>query len=93
MNGNVHVRFCSRVGVATSRLRQRPQAQGTQVPITPTGRVQLSLVNVQGGGGKGKREEPLSREPYAMKVARTVLTGGMERRAGRDRVLSLPTQE
>jgi RNA-directed DNA polymerase len=23
MNGNVHVRFCSRVGVATSRLRQR----------------------------------------------------------------------
>src|SRR5438445_9299441 len=25
MNGNVHVRFCSRVGVATSRLRQRGQ--------------------------------------------------------------------
>ena len=23
MNGNVHVRLCSRVGVATSRLRQR----------------------------------------------------------------------
>ena len=23
MNGNVHVRFCSRVGMATSRLRQR----------------------------------------------------------------------
>ena len=69
-----------------------PQAQGTQVPITPTGRAKLSLVNVQGGGGKGKREEPLRREPYAMKVARTVLTGGMERRAGRDRVLFLPTQ-
>src|SRR5213592_974600 len=27
MNGNVHVRFCSRVGVATSRLRQRPQVE------------------------------------------------------------------
>ena len=25
MNGNVHVRFCSRVGMATSRLRQRRQ--------------------------------------------------------------------
>jgi len=25
MNGNVHLRFCSRVGVATSRLRQRPE--------------------------------------------------------------------
>jgi hypothetical protein len=25
MNGNVHVRFCSRAGMATSRLRQRPQ--------------------------------------------------------------------
>ena len=28
MNGNVHVRFCSRVGVATSRLRQRPEGEG-----------------------------------------------------------------
>ena len=26
MNGNVHVRLCSRVGVATSRLRQRHTA-------------------------------------------------------------------
>ena len=25
MNGNVHVRFCSRAGMATFRLRQRPQ--------------------------------------------------------------------
>src|SRR5262249_24463330 len=28
MNGNVLVRFCSRVGVATSRLRQRGQLTG-----------------------------------------------------------------
>jgi len=28
MNGNVHVRFCSRVGMATSRLRQRGQVGG-----------------------------------------------------------------
>jgi Transposase DDE domain len=34
----------------------------------------------------------LSRKPYAMKVARTDSTGGMERRACRDRVLSLPTR-
>jgi hypothetical protein len=34
----------------------------------------------------------LSRKPYAMKVARTDSTGGMERRACRDRVLSLPTK-
>src|SRR5574341_1297907 len=27
MNGNVHVRFCSRVEVATPRLRQRPQVE------------------------------------------------------------------
>jgi hypothetical protein len=70
-----------------------PQAPGTQGPMTPTGRVQLSVVPVQGGGGKGKRAEPVSREPSAMQVARPVRTGGMERRAGRDRVLSLPTQE
>jgi len=30
MNGNVHVRFCSRVGVATSRLRQRPEGEGRE---------------------------------------------------------------
>src|SRR5215468_1125455 len=28
MNGNVHVRFCSRVEVATPRLRQRPEGEG-----------------------------------------------------------------
>ncbi len=28
MNGNVHVRFCSRAGMATSRLRQRRQVSG-----------------------------------------------------------------
>jgi hypothetical protein len=27
MNGNVHVRFCSRAGMATSRLRQRPHRE------------------------------------------------------------------
>src|SRR5262245_62671669 len=27
MNGNVHVRLCSRVGMATSRLRQRAQVE------------------------------------------------------------------
>ena len=31
------------------------------------------------------------REPYAVKAARTVLTGGMEKRAVRYRALSLPT--
>jgi hypothetical protein len=50
-----------------------PQAPGTQGPMTPTGRVQLSLVPVQGGGGKGKRAEPVSREPSAMQVARPVV--------------------
>jgi hypothetical protein len=30
MNGNVHVRFCSRVEVATPRLRQRGQVAKTQ---------------------------------------------------------------
>src|SRR2546425_7817996 len=30
MNGNVHVRFCSRVEVATPRLRQRPEGEGRE---------------------------------------------------------------
>src|SRR5262249_13594571 len=30
MNGNVHVRFCSRVEVATPRLRQRPEGAGRE---------------------------------------------------------------
>ena len=30
MNGNVHVRFWSRVGRATSRLRQRPEGEGRE---------------------------------------------------------------
>ena len=36
MNGNVHVRFCSRVGMATSRLRQRPEGEGRETgQMTP----------------------------------------------------------
>jgi hypothetical protein len=34
---------------------------------------------------------PLRRRPYAVKAARTVTTGGMEKRAIRNRALSLPT--
>ena len=33
----------------------------------------------------------LSREPYAVKAARTVLTGGLGKRAVRQRTLILPT--
>ena len=36
---------------------------------------------------------PDRRPPCAVKVACTVTTGGMERRVGRYRALSLPTQE
>ena len=35
---------------------------------------------------------PASREPCAVKAARTVLTGGMGKRAVRQRALSLPTR-
>jgi hypothetical protein len=34
----------------------------------------------------------LCRKPYAMKVARTVSTGGVRRRTVRQRALSLPTK-
>src|SRR5215471_12625196 len=40
MNGNVHVRFCSRVEVATPRLRQRPEGEGRE-------RVHRYLANAQ----------------------------------------------
>ena len=40
-----------------------------------------------------RRKETYMREPYAVKAARTVLTGGMEKRAERYRALSLPTYD
>src|SRR5215475_10463353 len=39
MNGNVHVRFCSRVGVATSRLRQRLDGSTSPGKDPPPGHV------------------------------------------------------
>jgi hypothetical protein len=41
--------------------------------------------------GALRPENPLRRRPYAVKAARTVTTGGMERRVVRYRALSLPT--
>src|SRR5713226_8942072 len=80
MNGNVHVRFCSRVEVATPRLRQRvgKQYKGSQRMR------KLTTENVRGVGEIDPScKTPLSREPCAVKVARTGLTGGMGKRAGR----------
>src|SRR5215475_7382762 len=45
MNGNVHVRFCSRVGMATSRLRQRPEGEGRQTVHSTQGTRKLYTVN------------------------------------------------
>jgi hypothetical protein len=39
----------------------------------------------------GPKKNPLRRRPYAVKAARTVTTGGMERRVEGYRALSLPT--
>src|SRR5712664_4577370 len=45
MNGNVHVRFCSRVEVATPRLRQRPEGEGREM-------VQRDPTNAQADHGE-----------------------------------------
>jgi hypothetical protein len=69
------------------------RAEGSQVSSTndfPRTR-KLSPVNLRGGGRNGKDRNPLSREPYAVKAARTVPTGGLKKRAGIDRALTLPT--
>src|SRR5215831_2624309 len=92
MNGNVHVRFCSRVEVATPRLRQRPEGEGRAT-------VQRYPANAQADHGEctvelAKWTFPIisrSREPYEAKVSRTGLTGGMGRRTVRQRALCLPT--
>src|SRR5215471_9777323 len=57
MNGNVHVRFCSRVEVATPRLRQRPEGEGRE-------RVQRYPANAQScprGMCRGAGEMDISR--------------------------------
>jgi hypothetical protein len=51
----------------------------------------LSLGNLRGRGRNKKDSNPCGREPDAVKAARTVLTGGVKKRAGRDRALTLPT--
>jgi len=79
MNGNVHVRFCSRVEVATPRLRQRPEGEGRET-------VQRYPANAQADHGErsvelAKWTFPIisfSREPYEAKVSRTGLTGGCD---------------
>jgi hypothetical protein len=66
MNGNVHVRFCSRVEVATPRLRQRGQVASHN----PTGeaRERRSAATVVGViRERGRRRRPLeaiSRQLY-----------------------------
>ena len=90
MNGNVHVRFWSRAGMATSRLRQRPQLERG---------VRSKAVACEGLGSLAdvnralRPTNPLRRPPCAMKAACTVTTGGMRRRAARYRAWSLPTPE
>src|SRR6267142_6041851 len=92
MNGNVHVRFCSRVEVATPRLRQRPEGEGRET-------VQRYPTNAQADHGERSVELAkwtfpiisLCREPYEAKVSRTGLTGGMGRRTVRQRALCLPS--
>jgi hypothetical protein len=60
-------------------------------------RVRSNPVRCQGVGIRAKADgalrpvSPLMGSPYAVKAARTVATGGMERRAIRYRALSLPT--
>jgi hypothetical protein len=84
MNGNVHVRFCSRVGMATSRLRQRPEGEGRAT-------VHRYPAHAQAVHGEctvelAKWTLPiisLCREPYEAKVSRTGLPGGLGRRAVR----------
>src|SRR5881409_732799 len=46
MNGNVHVGCCSRVEVATPRLRQRPEGEGRETVQTTQGTRKLYTMNV-----------------------------------------------
>ena len=81
MNGNVHVRFCSRVGVATSRLRQRGEVRRSPHQETCAGHAGPERqANLPAGNStrqdNGIAEASLIEEPRCGKTARRDLCGG-----------------
>jgi hypothetical protein len=81
------------VALVVGGRESRPQGEGPQLercasshPAEYEGLGILANVS-----GTRKAGNPLRRSPCAVKAARTVATGGMERRAERNRALSLPT--
>ena len=88
------VRVASGLGVRESLIQgEGPQASRSHRTSAASRTRQLSPVDSGEGGGRETAEAPGSREPYALKVARPVLTGGRWNRAWSDRALGLPTQE
>jgi len=66
------------LGVRESLIQgEGPQASRSQSTYSSSRTRKLSPVYSGERGGREPAEEPVSREPYAIKVARTVLTGGM----------------
>jgi hypothetical protein len=82
-------------GHSTQRLG-KPATWGRATPgegPQSTALANVKAVNTVRCGQKETRvSSPLLGSPCAVKVARTVTTGGMERRAARYRALSLPTE-